>query len=75
VVGSPRSARLDVDSSDGAFGDGGKDTTPVLANAKDLTEALDFLVRNLRSHMDDYHHKTDSRPPDIGGVLRGVIAA
>jgi hypothetical protein len=26
---------------------------------KELTEALDFLVRNLRDHMEEYHHKTD----------------
>ena len=34
-------------------------TKPVSQQEKELTEALDFLVRNLRDHMEDYHHKTD----------------
>jgi hypothetical protein len=29
-------------------------------NATDVTKALDFLLDNLRSHMCDYHHKTDA---------------
>jgi hypothetical protein len=32
---------------------------PISQQEKELTEALDFLVRNLRDHMEDYHHKTD----------------
>ena len=34
-------------------------TKPVSPQEKELTEALDFLVRNLRDHTGDYHHKTD----------------
>ena len=34
-------------------------TKPISQREKELTEALDFLVRNLRDHMEDYHHKTD----------------
>jgi hypothetical protein len=29
-------------------------------NATDVTKALDFLLHNLRSHMCDYHHRTDA---------------
>ncbi len=34
-------------------------TKPISQQEKELIEALDFLVRNLRDHMEDYHHKTD----------------
>ena len=34
-------------------------TKPISQREKELTEALDFLVSNLRDHMEDYHHKTD----------------
>ena len=34
-------------------------TKPASQQEKELTEALDFLVSNLRDHMEDYHHKTD----------------
>ena len=34
-------------------------TKPISQQEKELTQALDFLVRNLREHVEDYHHKTD----------------
>ena len=34
-------------------------TKAISQQEKELIEALDFLVRNLRDHMEDYHHKTD----------------
>ena len=36
-------------------------TKPVSDREKELTEALDFLVENLKLHSEEYHHKTDAR--------------
>ena len=36
-------------------------TKPRSQHEKELTEALDLLVRNLRDHMEDYDHKTDGQ--------------
>jgi hypothetical protein len=34
---------------------------PISQQEKELTEALDFLVENLKMHSEEYHHKTDAR--------------
>jgi len=34
-------------------------TKPISQQEKELSEALDFLMRNLRDHMEEYHHETD----------------
>jgi hypothetical protein len=36
-------------------------TKPISRQEKELTEALDFLVKNLRMHSEEYHHTTDAR--------------
>ena len=36
-------------------------TTPISQQEKELTEALDFLVANLKMHSEEYHHKTDAQ--------------
>lgn len=36
-------------------------TKPTSQREKELTEALDFLVENLKMHSEEYHHKTDAR--------------
>lgn len=36
-------------------------TKPISQQEKELTEALDFLVENLKMHGEEYHHKTDAR--------------
>jgi hypothetical protein len=36
-------------------------TKPISQREKELTEALDFLVRNLQLHAEEYHHTTDAR--------------
>ena len=36
-------------------------TKPISQQEKELTEALDFLVQNLKMHSEEYHHKTDAR--------------
>jgi len=44
-------------------------------NATDVTKALDFLLDNLKSHMCDYHHKTDSeRLARCEKMLRTALA-
>ena len=36
-------------------------TKPISQQEKELTEALDFLVQNLKMHSEEYHHTTDAR--------------
>ena len=36
-------------------------TKAISQQEKELTEALDFLVENLKMHSEEYHHKTDAR--------------
>jgi hypothetical protein len=36
-------------------------TKPISRQEQELTEALDFLVENLRMHSEEYHHTTDAR--------------
>ena len=48
---------------------------PIFQREKELSEALDFLVENLKMHSEEYHHETDSRKVKrCEGILEDAIS-
>jgi hypothetical protein len=50
-------------------------TKPISQQEKELTKALEFLVENLKMHIEEYHHKTDAgRVKRCEGILEEAIS-